>query len=109
VIVLSVRRRAEGSPLVSVVPVTHRTPDDPLAALELPLAVKRHLGLDAEPSWIILDEINQFVWPGFDLRPVPPSQARFAYGFLPPRLFNALLAKLREVWGAGDGKITSRD
>jgi hypothetical protein len=109
VIVLSVRRPAEGSPVVSVVPVTHSPPDDPRTALELPLAVKRHLGLDADRSWIILDEVNQFAWPGFDLRPIPPSQDRFDYGFLPPRLFNALLAKLHGVWSAGLGKTTSRD
>jgi hypothetical protein len=109
VIVLAVERPDDGSSIVTVVPVTHSRPDDPSAALELPLAVKHHLRLDAERSWIILDEINQFTWPGFDLRPIPPSRGRFTYGFLPPRLFDDILTTLRSVWSKGHGKATPRD
>lgn len=108
VIVVAVQRPVAGSTLVRVVPVTHRPPDDTTIALELPPAVKRHLGLDQERSWIVLDEINEFEWPGFDLRPIPPSRDRFSYGFLPPRLFDELLLKLREVWSSGQGKATPR-
>ena len=71
--------------------------------------MKRHLGLDEARSWIILDEVNEFAWPGFDLRPILSSRERFAYGFLPPRLFDQLLARLAQVWGAGRGKATPRD
>jgi hypothetical protein len=35
----------------------------------VPRKLKRHLGLDDEPSWIYTDQINQFAWPGYDLRP----------------------------------------
>jgi hypothetical protein len=45
---------------------------------------------------------------GFDLRPVPGRDS-IAYGFLPPRLFNALMAKLAEVWAEGQGNDTPRD
>jgi hypothetical protein len=109
VIVLAIEKRAESTTLVRVVPVTHSPPNEPLAGLELPAAVKRHLGLDAERSWIILDEVNEFTWPGFDLRPIPPSRDRFDYGFLPPRLFDDLMAKLRTIWIRGQGKATPRD
>jgi hypothetical protein len=71
--------------------------------------VKRHLGLDAERSWVILDEVNEFGWPGFDLQPVPRAPGGFDYGFLPPRLFDQLLAKLARVWKQGLGKATQRD
>lgn len=109
VIVLAIERPADGAILVRVAPVTHRPPSIEAAALEIPLAVKRHLGLDDARSWIILDEVNEFAWPGFDLRPIPPSRDRFAYGFLPPRLFEQVMAKLALVWRGSQGKATSRD
>jgi hypothetical protein len=43
-----------------------RHPRNPLLAIEIPLKVKQHLGLDTKPSWIVVDEFNEFVWPGFD-------------------------------------------
>lgn len=95
--------------IVRVAPVTHSQPEDPAAAFELPAAVKRHLGLDAERSWVVLDEVNEFGWPGFDLRPVPRAPDTFAYGFLPPRLFDHLMMKLTGVWNQGLGKATPRD
>jgi hypothetical protein len=53
--------------------------------------------------------VNEFTWPGFDLRPLPGSRDTYTNGFLPPRLFNALLARLAEVWTEGQGKATPRD
>jgi hypothetical protein len=109
VVILAIETLAEGTTRVRVVPVTHSPPDEPGAALELPAAVKRHLGLDVGRSWVILDKVNEFAWPGFDLRPIPPSRDRFACGFLPPRLFDDLMAKLRAIWSRGQGKVTPRD
>jgi len=109
VIVLAVENADERITLVRVVPVTHRLPDDPSVAVELPAGVKRHLGLDEERSWVILDELNEFVWPGFDLRPIPGSRGSFAYGFLPPRLFDRLMVTLGDAWRRGRGQATVRD
>jgi hypothetical protein len=68
---------------VLVVPVTHSPPDNSIVALELPPAVKQHLGLDAERS--ILSESNLFDWPGPDLRRIGDhDDSSVAYGFLPP-------------------------
>ena len=50
--------------LVTVVPITHSPPRANDAAVELPRRVKAHLGLDAQQSWVIVDELNQFFWPG---------------------------------------------
>lgn len=61
-------RQHDGETQVLVVPVTHSPPADGDAALELPPAVKRHLGLDDERSWVVLSESNLFDWPGPDLR-----------------------------------------
>src|SRR5258708_4498390 len=109
VIILATQSAAGGTTIVRGAPVTPSRPDDPAAAVELPQAVKRHLGLDTNRSWIVLDEVNDFTWPGFDLRPIPPTRDAFAYGFLPPRLFDALTARLAEVWVAGQGNATPRD
>ena len=38
------------------------------------------------------DELNEFVWPGFDLHPIK-GDGRIEYGFLPPKFFERLVAK----------------
>lgn len=87
VIILSIQDQ-DGIKTVTVAPVTHTPPQDPETALEIPPRVKNHLGLDMERSWIVLNDLNVFAWPGFDLRPVPGAQGRYDYGFLPPALFS---------------------
>jgi hypothetical protein len=85
-------RDEDGDTLVYVAPITHIRPTTG-AALELPPAVKRRLGLDAAPSWIITDELNRFIWPGYDLRPVSRGRPHvFHWGFLPVDLFDTLKA-----------------
>ena len=108
VIVLAVNRTEYGM-VVTVVPITHAPPSKPASALEIPAAVKQHLRLDGQRSWIILDEGNRFVWPGYDLRPVPVTPDRYDYGFLPPRLFATLVERFKTVWQAGHASMTSRD
>jgi len=93
-IVLS-SRMEEGETFVVLMPITHSPPRDGQAAIEIPPRVKAHLGLDSERSWIVIDEVNQTGWPGFDLRPTPDG--RDAYGFIPPRLFEQILAGVRRL------------
>src|ERR1700722_5517161 len=45
---------------VAVAPITHSPPNDMTVAVEIPLRVKEHLGLDSERSWVILNEVNVF-------------------------------------------------
>lgn len=81
----------EGEQRVQVLPVTHSQPADPSTAVEIPAAVKTRLGLDSPRSWVVVTELNEFIWPGPDLRPaVRGDLASAAYGFLPPRLFRAV-------------------
>jgi hypothetical protein len=108
VIVLSADRTEYGV-AVTVVPITHTAPSKPASALKIPAAVKRHLGLDADRSWVILDEGNRFVWPGYDLRPIPGTRDRYDYGFLPPRLFAALVERFGAVWQSGQASMIARD
>jgi len=83
-----VDREAGKAPLVWVVPITHTAPRTPGDGVEIPLPTRRRLGLDEEPCWVIITEYNQFTWPGPDLR--PSGQNDFAYGFLPPRLYEQI-------------------
>jgi len=97
-----------GSPIVTVMPITHRPPDNPRWAVEIPPPVKRHLGLDDARSWIVVAEGNRFVWPGFDLRTASGAD-RYDYGFLPPRFFNQVLQAYDALRADGKGRLTSRD
>lgn len=107
VIVLKVERQ-DDLVIVTVSPITHRPPGVGVAALELPTTVKRHLGLDSEKSWIVLDEVNQFAWPGFDLRPIRGRNGRIDYGYLPPRLFARVVSGIRDVWRKSKGRSVGR-
>lgn len=107
VIVLCVTRTEDDATVVTVLPITHSPPFDPRAAVEIPPAVKRHLGLDDERSWIVVDEGNEFVWPGYDLRKVQKTNA-YAFGFLPPRLFNAVREAFVAFHAGGQAKTTPR-
>lgn len=92
--VLDARQTDSGTTRITVAPVTHTQPDPSDRGLELPRSVKRALKLDDARSWVVLDGVNQFTWPGFDLRPVPGSKTRFAYGFIPPKLFDQIVKRI---------------
>jgi hypothetical protein len=90
VIVVAVRDET-GDTAVYVAPITHSKPVDPVGAVSLPQAVKRRLGLDAQPSWIITTELNRFIWPGYDLAPISRENPdTYAWGFLPGSIFAAV-------------------
>lgn len=108
VIVLAVNRETDGATLVTVLPITHSPPTDPASAVEIPLPVKRHLGLDDDRSWIVVGEGNEFLWPGYDLRKLPHAD-RYDYGFLPPRFYNQVLETFIAFYRAGRATLASRE
>ena len=89
-IVVAAPRDQSGDIRTIVTPITHAPPDDPLDSIEIPPEVCRLLKLDDGRHWLRLDELNRFAWPGYDLRPIPQRPGRYAYGVLPPGLFEAL-------------------
>ena len=107
VIVLAVERDADGATIVTVLPITHSAPAERASAVETPAPVKRHLGLDDARSWIVVDEGNEFLWPGYDLRKLPHSD-RYDYGFLPPRFFNQVLDAFVACHRAGKRRVAPR-
>ncbi|WP_292434662.1 hypothetical protein [Methylobacter sp.] len=59
--IILVVKNDNDSRTVTVAPITHIPPVDPAVAIEIPPKVKKHLGLDGERLWIILDDFNEFL------------------------------------------------
>jgi hypothetical protein len=75
----------------------------------MPATVKRRLGLDDEPSWIVTNETNIFRWPGPDLEAVVGEDSRsFVYGLLPARLYTEIRSRVLTHQRAGGLKVTRR-
>ena len=109
VIILAAERKG-GELLVTVAPISHAAPREAGFAIALPRPTKARLGLDAADSWIVTTEVNRFIWPGPDLRPVARGRPdTFVYGFLPRGLFLDLRARLVENAQARGLQITQRD
>ena len=107
-IVLVLLREGE-RPIVRVLPVTHSAPHDPADALEIPQITKIRLGLDAERSWVVLSEANDFIWPGPDLRPaVNGDPTSVVYGMLPPRFMKVVRERLLQQWRRKRPAVTKR-
>jgi hypothetical protein len=97
VIITAIRREADGRYRVRVLPITHR-PSEPERSIAIPPRIKQHLGLDANASWIVLDEVNEFYWPGVDLRPISRSRPGvWTFGVLPVELFDEIRERLRAI------------
>jgi hypothetical protein len=108
-IVLAMAGTGDDPVTVTVAPIMHAAPRHPDLAIEIPPRVKRHLGLDERRSWIVLDEFNEFAWPGFDLRQVPGKPGHYEYGFLPPALFMRISGRIGELRREGKGISLSRE
>ena len=108
VILLVTEQPAEGANIVTVLPITHTAPSDPGSAVEMPLPVKRNLGLDDARSCVVVAEGNEFIWPGYDLRQLPHSD-RYHYGFLPPRFFAQIVKVFVTYHRRGRRRISPRD
>jgi hypothetical protein len=85
VVVIAATAQGDQTQLL-VAPITHTKPERPDDALEIPLNVRRQLGLDRQACWIILTELNRFIWPGPDIR-LAPGQDSPIIDALPDWLF----------------------
>jgi hypothetical protein len=75
---------------VQVLPVTHTPPRAAADAVEIPAPTKSRLGIDGQRSWVVLTEVNEFTWPGPDLRTIGGDASTIAFGFLPPGFFRVV-------------------
>jgi hypothetical protein len=80
--------------IVVILPITHRKPGAGVVGVEIPRAVRRNLGVDDEPCWVIVSEVNIDDWPNSGIAPLPGSSRIFAYGFLPPGLYETVKKKM---------------
>jgi hypothetical protein len=83
-----------GYTVAYVLPITHTPPLRDEHGIEIPQATKRRLGLDAERSWIVTTELNQFTWPGPDIRPT--ASGEYLYGYLPEKLMRLALEQVKK-------------
>lgn len=84
-LVLAIAIRISGDETrVLVLAITRTPPLEPEDAVALPEHVRRSFGLDADASWVVTAEANEFVWPGPDVRPVPGrTPPTMIYGRVP--------------------------
>jgi len=107
VIILAVEE-TDGRKVVTVAPITHSSPAHAESALEIPAATKLRLGLDGERSWVIAADLNRFVWPGVDLRPIRRGATTYAYGQLPAAFYRQLRDRVVALARAGRASLTPR-
>ena len=106
-VILTIRRRGDDL-VVTVAPITHRPPTATDHAVELPTATKRRLGLDEQRSWIVTNDLNRFVWPGPDLRPLPSRPSTFAYGLIPAGLYELVRQSVLAHIGKARALVSKR-
>lgn len=95
--------------IVTVAPMSTQPPHDGDSAVEVPAQVRNHLGLGDRRSWIVSGELNRFVWPGPDLRPILSSQGTTPYyGNVPERLLLAVRKQIAQAVAAGKMRTTKR-
>jgi len=107
-IVLAARREENGNIQIVVAPITHSPPADIVSSLEIPVTVCRSLGFDSGRHWLRFDELNRFVWPGYDLRSRTDQPGRYDYGMLPRDVFEKLRAGIVETQRKRQGQIIPR-
>ena len=93
---------------VVILPITHTPPDKDVVAIEIPANVRRAIGLDDAPSWIVLSEHNVDEWPNAGLAPLPGKPGVFGYGFIIPGLFTQVKARFLALSEAGGGAGVER-
>lgn len=91
-----------------LLPITHTPPDGDTVGIEIPAKVRQAIGLDDEPSWIVVSEYNIDEWPNAGLSPLPGKPGTFSYGFIPPGLFKAIKAKFLELARQGKSDVVRR-
>lgn len=108
--VIVIAQHREGDEIrVVVAPVTHTQPDDLSVAIEVPPKTRNRLGLDGDRQWIVLNDLNAFLWPGPDLRPAQgQGPESVIIGELPAALTTIINTRLQTRIKARRVAITTR-
>jgi hypothetical protein len=108
--VIAINSQVGPSDLVYVVPITHSPPQREGEKLKIPQEIKLRLGLDDEPAWVDVTEINAFAWSGFDLRPTRRGDQNptCLYGYLPSRFLAKVQKAIHQIRAEHKLKIVPR-
>jgi len=79
---------------VTYLPISRVAPRGDEHGIAIPPRVAQHLGLKPQQSYIYTSYAVEDDWP-FDLARVPGAMDRFDYGFVPPRLFEAVVTSFK--------------
>ncbi len=90
-------RRRQVKRAVVILPITHSNPTGETVGIEIPERVRRAIGLDDSPCWVIVSEHNVDEWPNGGLQPLPGRPVVFSYGHMPPGLFASIKARFIEL------------
>jgi hypothetical protein len=82
---------------VVLLPITHTPPTGDTVGIEIPAKVKQAIGLDDEPSWVIVSEHNIDEWPNGGLSAIPGKADVYSYGFIPPGLFASIKSEFLKL------------
>ena len=108
-VIVVLLRDVDGGTRVVVAPITHAPPADPRDALSIPSATARRIGLDDEPQWVVFTDLNAFIWPGPDLRPLPGRGIESAIvGTLPVKFMATLNDRLQAALQSRRARVTTR-
>jgi hypothetical protein len=104
-LIIAVARRApDAAPRVALLPITSQPPRAHQSAIAIPDNIKSRIGLDRRRhAWLILDDVNIFTWPGFDL--IPQQNGGFVRGLVTRGFF----ALVREAALKARPRQTERD
>ena len=109
VIVVATKKDIHGKYRVAVMPITHTPHQDQSTSVEIPPRLKNYLKLDYEKSWVVVDEINEFEWPGFDIRQIHSAEGVWEYGQLPPKFYEMIIERLQQLEKSSAVNVTPRD
>lgn len=87
----------DGNTVVFVLPITH-SPQNEEEALKIPPDVKNYIGLDDENQWVVCSEMNKFIWPSCDIRPISKNKPNeYSYGTITIGFLNAIKTKMKTL------------
>ena len=92
VVVVPMPVGADGRLKVILAAITHSRPYNLLDAIAIPANARRASGLDDQPSWITLDEVNIVDW--IDAGFVPATHKNWSYGYLPKYLVSKVISEI---------------
>jgi mRNA-degrading endonuclease toxin of MazEF toxin-antitoxin module len=107
-LIIAVERRKETAPRVTVLPITSQPPRAGSNAVPIPDDIKGRIGLDrTRPAWVVIDDANMFVWPGFDL--VPQRSGGFVRGVVTRGFFARVRDVVLTAHSGGRPRVVRRD